>query len=121
MDATLSEMPRLIQAGMGVRVSSCTLANTTSRLGGLGVVSAVGLRHIVIEEIRQGRSIETTTIANDGAAYNQFATLRPGTLSNSRLLFVTRVARRLIACAAINISMEPIGRPLFSSPVLMEP
>jgi NAD(P)H-dependent flavin oxidoreductase YrpB (nitropropane dioxygenase family) len=55
VDATLDEMPRLIQAGMGVRVSSCTLANTTSRLGALGVVSAVGLRHIVIEEIRQGR------------------------------------------------------------------
>lgn len=48
-------MPRLIQAGMGVRVSSATLANTTSRLGVLGVVSSVGLRHIVIEEIRQGR------------------------------------------------------------------
>jgi len=51
----LDGMPRLIQAGMGIRVSSCTLANATSRLGALGVVSSVALRHIVIEEIREGR------------------------------------------------------------------
>lgn len=39
---------------MGIHVSSAHLANTTSRLGALGVVSAVGLRHFVIEEIRAG-------------------------------------------------------------------
>lgn len=55
MEASIDGMPRLIQAGMGVRVSSCALANATSRLGALGVVSAVGLRHIVVEEVRQGR------------------------------------------------------------------
>jgi NAD(P)H-dependent flavin oxidoreductase YrpB (nitropropane dioxygenase family) len=47
-------MPRLIQAGMGVRISSAHLANATSRLGALGVVSGVGLRHVVIEEVRAG-------------------------------------------------------------------
>ena len=47
-------MPRLIQAGMGVRISSARLANATARLGALGVVSGVGLRHIVIEELRAG-------------------------------------------------------------------
>jgi NAD(P)H-dependent flavin oxidoreductase YrpB (nitropropane dioxygenase family) len=47
-------MPRLIQAGMGVRISGARLANATSRLGALGVVSGVGLRHIVIEELRAG-------------------------------------------------------------------
>jgi NAD(P)H-dependent flavin oxidoreductase YrpB (nitropropane dioxygenase family) len=47
-------MPRLIQAGMGVHISSARLANATSRLGALGVVSGVGLRHTVIEEVRSG-------------------------------------------------------------------
>lgn len=50
-------MPQLIQAGMGVRVSSANLANHTSRLGALGVVSSVGIRHIVIDEIRSGDPI----------------------------------------------------------------
>lgn len=53
-DAAGDTLPRLIQAGMGVRISSARLANVTSRLGALGVVSSVGLRHIVIEEIRSG-------------------------------------------------------------------
>jgi NAD(P)H-dependent flavin oxidoreductase YrpB (nitropropane dioxygenase family) len=47
-------MPRLIQAGMGIRVSGFRLARETSRLGALGVVSAVALRHVVIEEVRAG-------------------------------------------------------------------
>lgn len=48
------EVPRLIQAGMGVRISSSKLARETSRLGAVGVVSSVGLRHVIIEEIRSG-------------------------------------------------------------------
>ena len=47
-------MPELIQAGMGAYISSAHLANCTSRLGALGVVSGVGLRQIVITQIRQG-------------------------------------------------------------------
>ncbi len=47
-------MPRLIQAGMGIHVSSAKLANTAARLGALGLVSGVALRHIVIQEIRSG-------------------------------------------------------------------
>jgi len=54
--------PRLIQAGMGVRVSSAKLANTTSRLGALGVVSSIGLRHIIINEVRAGNA-ETIAVA----------------------------------------------------------
>lgn len=50
-------MPRLIQAGMGVQISCARLANATSRLGALGIVSGVGLRHIVIEQVRAGDSI----------------------------------------------------------------
>src|SRR3569833_2666083 len=59
---SMNIMPRLIQAGMGVRISSATLANTTSRLGALGVVSSIGLRHIVVNEVRAG-NVETIDIA----------------------------------------------------------
>ena len=45
-------MPRLIQAGMGIHVSSAKLANCTSRLGALGVVSGAALRHVILEDIR---------------------------------------------------------------------
>lgn len=47
-------MPRLIQAGMGIHVSSAHLANATSRSGALGVVSGAALRHVVIDDIRNG-------------------------------------------------------------------
>jgi NAD(P)H-dependent flavin oxidoreductase YrpB (nitropropane dioxygenase family) len=48
------QMPRLIQAGMGVHVSSAHLANETARVGALGVVSSAALRHVVIEDVRRG-------------------------------------------------------------------
>lgn len=44
----------IVQAGMGVRVSSYNLARTSSSLGGLGVVSSVGLDTILIRELQQG-------------------------------------------------------------------
>ena len=47
-------IPRLIQAGMGVRISGARLANAAARLGALGVVSGAGLRHVVVEEVRAG-------------------------------------------------------------------
>ena len=47
-------MPELIQAGMGAYISCSRLANATSRLGALGVVSSVGLRHIVPQQVRSG-------------------------------------------------------------------
>ena len=50
----LDNMPRLIQAGMGIHISNARLANATARLGALGVVSSVALRHIVVEEVRSG-------------------------------------------------------------------
>jgi NAD(P)H-dependent flavin oxidoreductase YrpB (nitropropane dioxygenase family) len=55
-------MPRLIQAGMGAHVSCAKLANITARLGALGVVSGVGLRHIIAEDVRTGDE-ETIRIA----------------------------------------------------------
>jgi NAD(P)H-dependent flavin oxidoreductase YrpB (nitropropane dioxygenase family) len=54
MQNLIEGMPRLIQAGMGVHISSARLANATARLGALGVVSSAGLRHTVIEEVRSG-------------------------------------------------------------------
>ncbi|HVK02142.1 MAG TPA: hypothetical protein VM490_01590 [Armatimonadaceae bacterium] len=53
-EALVDGMPRLIQAGMGIRVSSWRLANATARRGALGVVSHVALRHVVVEEVRRG-------------------------------------------------------------------
>lgn len=61
--------PRLIQAGMGVRISGWRLANATARLGALGVVSGVGLRHIVVEEIRAAEAVAI-------AAAREFPVLR---------------------------------------------
>lgn len=53
-DSLIDGMPRLIQAGMGIHVSSARLANETARHGALGVVSHVALRHIIVEEVRRG-------------------------------------------------------------------
>lgn len=53
-ETLLEGMPRLIQAGMGVHISSAHLANTTSRLGALGVVSGAALRHVLVEDVRRG-------------------------------------------------------------------
>lgn len=50
-------MPELIQAGMGAYISCSRLANVTARLGALGVVSSVGLRHIIPEQIRSGDEV----------------------------------------------------------------
>ena len=79
------DFPRLIQAGMGARISGALLANTTSRLGALGVVSSVGLRHIIVDEIRAGNpeSIEiglTFPVARYIDELMQFA---PGGKKNS--------------------------------------
>jgi NAD(P)H-dependent flavin oxidoreductase YrpB (nitropropane dioxygenase family) len=54
LDDLIDGMPRLIQAGMGVHISSAALANITSRLGALGIVSGAALRHVVVEEVRAG-------------------------------------------------------------------
>jgi len=63
MTELIDDMPRLIQAGMGVHISCARLANVTARLGALGVVSGVGLRHIVAEQVRSGDQ-ETIEIAH---------------------------------------------------------
>ena len=56
VDDLIDDMPRLIQAGMGIHVSSAHLANRTARLGALGVVSGAALRHVIIEDVRAGNA-----------------------------------------------------------------
>lgn len=54
--ADIAAFPRLIQGGMGARISSFKLARATAAAGALGVISSIGLRHIVVEEVRSGNA-----------------------------------------------------------------
>ena len=49
-----SRLPRIIQGGMGVAVSSWHLARTVSRTGELGVVSGTGLDIVVARRLQDG-------------------------------------------------------------------
>lgn len=86
MHNLIDEMPRLIQAGMGVRISGARLANATSRLGALGVVSGVGLRHVVIEEVRAGNKevIETAGTFPLGQYVEELLAFAPGGPQHNR-------------------------------------
>jgi NAD(P)H-dependent flavin oxidoreductase YrpB (nitropropane dioxygenase family) len=42
-----SQLPEIIQGGMGIRVSGWKLASSVARLGGLGVVSGTGIEIIL--------------------------------------------------------------------------
>ena len=53
--------------------------------------------------------------------FAQFSNLKPATLSNSLILFVTKTTPRLLACEAINISRGPIEIPFFSNPARIFP
>lgn len=53
-ETAASGLPPLIQGGMGVRISGWKLARATAGMGAIGVISTVGLRQIVVEEIRGG-------------------------------------------------------------------
>lgn len=46
--------PKIIQGGMGVAISSWTLANAVSRRGQLGVVSGTGIALIMISRLMEG-------------------------------------------------------------------
>ena len=58
------------------------------------------------------RDYVTEGAANVQGYSTQFSTTKPGTRSNSRTLFVTRIISSDLACAAIIISSGPIGVPL---------
>ena len=47
-------LPRIIQGGMGVAVSSWQLANTVSKLGHLGVVSGTGVALVLVGRLMDG-------------------------------------------------------------------
>ena len=49
-----SRLPRIIQGGMGVAVSSWKLANKVARAGQLGVVSGTGLDIVVARRLQDG-------------------------------------------------------------------
>ncbi len=106
-------LPALIQAGMGANISSAHLANCTSRLGALGVVSGVGLRHVVITQIRQGdtaalKIAETFPVRS---YYEELLSYAPGGAKADRAIPVdvpdsekARTPRRLSAiCAYIEV------------------
>src|SRR6185437_13684356 len=48
------QLPRIIQGGMGVRVSNWRLANAVSRLGQLGVVSGTALDQVFVRRLADG-------------------------------------------------------------------
>jgi nitronate monooxygenase len=50
----MSQLPRIIQGGMGVGVSNWRLANAVSRLGQLGVVSGTALDTIFVRRLADG-------------------------------------------------------------------
>lgn len=51
---TQTELPRIIQGGMGVAVSSWPLASAVASLGGLGVVSGTGIDTVVTRRLQLG-------------------------------------------------------------------
>jgi hypothetical protein len=47
-------VPRIIQGGMGIRISSWELARAVSRKGELGVVSGTGIDTILVRVLQNG-------------------------------------------------------------------
>ncbi len=64
---------------------------------------------------RQGDAMHDRGLAHSA----QFSSLRPDTLENSFILFVTNVNSSDRACPAIIISRGPMGLPFFSSSALI--
>lgn len=56
--ATTSQLkhPRIIQGGMGIRISSWQLARTVAEQGELGVVSATGIDTVMVRTLQLGMS-----------------------------------------------------------------
>ena len=49
-------LPRIIQGGMGVRISSWKLAREVSKKGELGVISGTAMDTILIRTLQDGKS-----------------------------------------------------------------
>ncbi len=50
----MTDLPKIIQGGMGVAISNWRLARTVSRLGHLGVVSGTALDHVLARRLQDG-------------------------------------------------------------------
>jgi nitronate monooxygenase len=50
----VTELPKIIQGGMGVAISNWRLAKTVSRLGHLGVISGTALDHVLARRLQDG-------------------------------------------------------------------
>ena len=50
----MTNLPRIIQGGMGVSISSWRLANTVSKMGHLGVISGTGIGIVLIARLSEG-------------------------------------------------------------------
>jgi len=57
--ASSYQMPRIIQGGMGIRISSWQLAREVSRQGELGVVSGTGIDTVIIRELQTGKNVRS--------------------------------------------------------------
>lgn len=53
-NAYSNEVPRIIQGGMGVRISKWTLARDVSRKGELGVISGTAMDTVMVRELQKG-------------------------------------------------------------------
>ncbi len=51
-----SNLPQIIQGGMGVAISNWRLANAVSRAGGLGVISGTGIALVLVGRLMHGDS-----------------------------------------------------------------
>jgi len=51
---SLPKTPRIIQGGMGIRISSWNLAREVARQGELGVISGTAMDTIFVRELQNG-------------------------------------------------------------------
>jgi len=59
-------LPRIIQGGMGVRISSWQLAREVSREGELGVISGTAIDTVLVRELQMGKSRVPRTLGLAG-------------------------------------------------------
>lgn len=48
------QLPRVIQGGMGIRISSWQLAREVARQGELGVISGTAIDSVLVRELQMG-------------------------------------------------------------------
>lgn len=118
MSLAVNNIPVIFQAGMGAWVSGSYMAREVSRLGGLGIVSSVGLRTIVVEAVRKGNQemIEAAKNFPFSSYIEEMLAFMPGQRSHGEAVPVDRLgpegglAQRLSTIAAfIEVSLAKKG------------